>query len=204
MAVLPVPAGRVTRLAFAADSRTLALATDSAAIMLWDVAEASPRATVAWPSGPALFLVFSPDGKTLAAGGEDAEVRLWGTSSGKLEATLHGHTDAIDWIAFSRDGRSLFTASRDTTLRVWNLPTMRPERTSGGSRDGTTGGTCTRRSSSRLCALIHSHPVDFETHGVLEPGRVAAAGAADRLVQKCALDDEQAVLAVGIFRLVPL
>ena len=45
LAVLPVPAGRATRLAFAPDSRSLAAATDSATIMLWDVAEASPRAT---------------------------------------------------------------------------------------------------------------------------------------------------------------
>jgi WD40 repeat protein len=126
LVVLPVPTGRVTRLAFAPDSRTLALATDSPTIMLWDVAEASPRATVTWPSGPALFLVFSPDGKTLAAGGEDTELRLWDASSGKLESTLRGHTDAIDWIAFSRDGRTMFTASRDTTLRVWDFPTMRP------------------------------------------------------------------------------
>jgi len=42
----------------------------------------------------------------------------------------------------------------------------------------------TRRSSTRLRTLIHSHPVDFEAHGILEPGRVAAAGAADRLVEE--------------------
>ena len=37
LAILAVPAGRVTRLAFAPDGKTLAAATEAATIMLWDV-----------------------------------------------------------------------------------------------------------------------------------------------------------------------
>ena len=37
LAVLPVPDGRVTRLAFAPDGETLAAATEAATVMLWDV-----------------------------------------------------------------------------------------------------------------------------------------------------------------------
>ncbi len=126
LTVLPVTAGRVTRLAFAPDNRTLAVATDAPTLLLWNIAAPTPRATVACPFGPVLFLAFAPDGKTLASGGQDGQLRVWNAVSGKLEAMLHGHTDAIDWIAFSSSGRVICTASRDTTLKVWDFPTPRP------------------------------------------------------------------------------
>ena len=75
LAVLPVPDGRVTRLAFAPDGRTLAAATEAATVMLWDVAARSPLATLTSLSGPALYLAFSPDGKTLAAGEPACKLR---------------------------------------------------------------------------------------------------------------------------------
>ncbi len=125
LAVLPVPDGRVTRLAFAPDGRTLAAATEAATVMLWDVAARSPLATLTSLSGPALYLAFSPDGKTLAAGGADEVLRLWDTPSGKLRATFRGHHDAIDWVAFSADGRTLFTASGDTTIKMWDTTAAR-------------------------------------------------------------------------------
>jgi WD40 repeat protein len=127
LAVLPVPSGRVTRLAFAPDGKTLAAATETTTIMLWDVATASPRATMTWPSGPALYLAFAPDGKTLAAGGADEVLRLWDTSSGTLRATLRGHADAIDWVAFAPDGRTVLTASRDATVKLWDAAAQRTE-----------------------------------------------------------------------------
>src|SRR5205823_3543501 len=40
LAVLPAPEGRVTRLAFAPDGKTLAAATERATVTLWDVARA--------------------------------------------------------------------------------------------------------------------------------------------------------------------
>ena len=40
----------------------LAVATDSATIVLWNIAEAIPRATVACPFESALFIAFDPHG----------------------------------------------------------------------------------------------------------------------------------------------
>jgi WD40 repeat protein len=122
LAVLSVTTGRITRLAFAPDDKTLAAATETASIMVWDLTTKSPRATLSWQSGPALFLTFSPDSKTLASGGEDNLLRLWDASTGNLRASLRGHVDAIDWIMFSPDGRTIFTASRDATTKLWDVP----------------------------------------------------------------------------------
>jgi WD40 repeat protein len=124
-AVLPTPDGRVTRLAFSPDGKTIAAALEVPAILLWDVAATSPRATMRWPSGPAFSLAFAPDGKALASGGQDDSLRLWDHSSGHLRATLRGHDDAIDWIAFAPDGRTIFTASRDATIKLWDAATPR-------------------------------------------------------------------------------
>jgi WD40 repeat protein len=130
LAVLPVSAGRVTRVSFSPDGKTLAAASEAPSLVLWDVATFSPRATLTWPDGPALFLCFSPDGMTLAAGGEDHLLRLWDAASGKLSAILSGHSDAIDWIAFSSEGRTIYTASRDATIKLWDLPLAQSDRPS--------------------------------------------------------------------------
>ena len=127
VAVLPMPSGRVARLAFSPDGKTLAASTDGAEATLWDVAEAQPIVSLAWPSGMARYLAFSPDGKALAAGGDDETLRIWDVPAGTLRADLAGHADAIDWVAFSPDGKTLATAGKDATAKLWAVPPARPE-----------------------------------------------------------------------------
>ena len=122
LAVLSVPAGRVTRVMFAPDGKTLAAATEAATIMLWDLTTTTPRATLTWQSGPALSLAFSPDGATVASGGEDNVLRLWDASSGTLRATLRGHDDAIDWITFSPTFTTIFHGQPGLTHQALGLP----------------------------------------------------------------------------------
>ena len=129
VAVLPMPSGKVTRLAFSRDGKTLAASTTGAVATVWDVESvwdaesAVPIVTLAWPSGEAKYLAFSPDGKLLATGGDDETLRVWDIATGSLCADLLGHTDAINWVAFSPDGRTIATASRDTTVKLWDVPT---------------------------------------------------------------------------------
>jgi WD40 repeat protein len=121
-AVLPVAGGRVTRLAFAPDSKTVAGAAETPALVLWDIGAARPRAEIAWPSDPARFLAFSPDGRLIAAGCADGVLRVWDASTGTHRADLRGHTDAIERIAFAPDGRTIASASRDATVKLWDVP----------------------------------------------------------------------------------
>jgi WD40 repeat protein len=109
------------RLAFSPDSKALAAALEVPAIVLWDLAAVSPRATMRWPYGPALYLTFSPDGNALASGGLDASLRIWDGSSGEPRATLRGHADAIDWISFAPGGHVILSASRDATVKLWEV-----------------------------------------------------------------------------------
>ncbi len=133
VAVLPMPSGKVMRLAFSPDGRTLAASTGAPIVTLWNVANPWDAATIepivslAWPSGPALYLAFSPDGKALATGGEDETLRVWDVPAGTLRADLAGHSDAIDWVAFAPDGKTIATASRDATVKLWAVPPARTQ-----------------------------------------------------------------------------
>ncbi len=128
LAVLPMSSGKVARIAFSPDGKTLAASTDGPLVTLWDVAGAAPIVSLAWPSGMARYLAFSPDGKLLATGGDDETLRVWELPAGTLRADLAGHADAIDWLAFSPDGKTLATASKDATVKLWAVPpaTNRP------------------------------------------------------------------------------
>ena len=61
LAVLPTPDGRVMRLAFSPDGKTLAAATRGRRQSCSGTSPpASPRATMRWPSGPALYSRLRP------------------------------------------------------------------------------------------------------------------------------------------------
>ncbi|MEJ7636751.1 MAG: hypothetical protein WKF75_01875 [Singulisphaera sp.] len=122
VAVLPVPEGRVTRLALSPDGKTLAAATEGSTVMVWDVAGGEPRTSLSGHDGPVLCLAFSPDGATLASGGQDGTLRIWDPAGGRERKTLHGHADAIVWVAFSPDGKTVASASRDATVKLWDAP----------------------------------------------------------------------------------
>ena len=125
VAVLPMPSGRVTRLAFSRDGKMLAASTEGSVATAWDVAEAAPIVSLAWPGGEAKYLAFSPDGRALATAGDDEVLRVWDIPAGTLRAGLLGHADGINWVAFSPDGRTLATASKDATVKLWAVPPAR-------------------------------------------------------------------------------
>ena len=120
LAVLPVPSGQVTRLAFSPDGKTLAAATEASSIMLWDIASSSPREHAELALGSSPFPRLRPRRQDARRRRRGRRLALWDAVSGKLVRTLHGHADAIDWIAFLPDGRTVLTASRDMTVKLWN------------------------------------------------------------------------------------
>src|SRR5262249_33041798 len=68
---LPGRAQEVTCLAFAPDSRTLALGNHYGTAQVWDLANQQVRWTWRERTGPILAVAFAPDGATMATGSQD-------------------------------------------------------------------------------------------------------------------------------------
>jgi WD40 repeat protein/predicted Ser/Thr protein kinase len=135
VAVLHGHTGIVYRLAFAADGRRLASASDEipfggeardGTVRVWEV---DPQATLPVLRGHSSYVypvTFSPDGRWLASGSWDSTVRLWDAATGAPCAPPLPHPGFVKNLAFGADGRCLITACYgDDRLRFWDLATAR-------------------------------------------------------------------------------
>jgi WD40 repeat protein/tRNA A-37 threonylcarbamoyl transferase component Bud32 len=137
-------AGQSRCLAFAADSRSLAVGSFDhvIALDLWDLSRATRRCRLTDPgsgaapecSAPAAqptveanlsvaAVAFSADGATLAAGCSDGVIRMWDIASGDMRQTFSGHVGVISRLAFTPDGRTLASLGEDNVLNLWHLST---------------------------------------------------------------------------------
>jgi WD40 repeat protein len=129
------------RLAFTADSKTLAAGGHGGAIHLWnaetgqhirtlkdDVARSSQL-----QGNAVAALSFSPDGRYLAVGhgahttkwgNHEQFVRVWDMRSGQVVSRLP-HENYVFGVFFSADGKTLLTGSADGNVRVWSVPTWK-------------------------------------------------------------------------------
>jgi WD40 repeat protein len=114
----------VSHLAFAPDSRTLAVGfeeDDGNALALLDTASGERRSLLRWPGG-VVVLPFSPDGKTLAVSLAGNRLVLVNVARGEEILTLRmpGHADQL---AYSPDGKLLATATSTGAIHLWELAT---------------------------------------------------------------------------------
>jgi WD40 repeat protein len=109
--------GGVTSLAFTADGKKLAAATEFGDVKLWDMTTGKTEARV---KGSARCLAFTPDGQTLAAGGANG-VRLWDVATQRERALFEGRGDKVNAIAFTADGRTLAAGCSDGTVKLWDM-----------------------------------------------------------------------------------
>ncbi|MGO9463598.1 MAG: c-type cytochrome domain-containing protein [Isosphaeraceae bacterium] len=123
----PLPA--VTALVFRGDSRLLAVGTYGQ-VVLWDLGEGRPAASLGGIPGPVHALAFSRDGRRLAVGAglpaRSGLVRVYSVPDGTKIHEFIGHGDVVFALAFRPDGGQLASASFDQTVRFWDLGQCRP------------------------------------------------------------------------------
>jgi WD40 repeat protein len=129
--------GDVDHLAFTPDSQSLADASDTGGVYLWNVATRARVATLQSSNGNVLgsatsdAVAVSPDGATIAYGAQvnnknssvTASLTLWNVTTGQVTTTLNGGTDGMTSLAFSPDGNQLAASDIGGNVRLWDLTT---------------------------------------------------------------------------------
>jgi RNA polymerase sigma factor (sigma-70 family) len=116
---ISVKEGHFYRVAFAADSKTLATAEERQA-RLWDAATGRELHRLGDHKNWLSTVAFAPTGKIVATAERDGMVRLWDTATGKKLREFRGHPDGVLTVAFSPDGR-IVTGAAEAHIRLWEV-----------------------------------------------------------------------------------
>jgi WD40 repeat protein/tetratricopeptide (TPR) repeat protein len=122
---LDVPEGGAFGVTFSPDGRTVAVATNSGVVLLWDPATPTAHDTLAGHRDRVHRVIFSPDGLTLVSSGNDRTVKVWGMAARPNPDTLNTEQPWLTAAVLTADGKVLVTGSRDGTLRWWDRATGR-------------------------------------------------------------------------------
>ena len=212
--------GKVTALAFSADSLRLASGCTAGSNLVNSVADGSvvtSRPAYNTSVGPAAVtsIAFSSRG-IMASGCEDATIRVYSTNSwSQLWYSTNVPPTNVTAVAFSPDGSLLATASLDQTIELWStngwaLQGTLTGHTSGvtsvafspdgqkivsGSMDGTV--KVWNRSSGVCLLTIAAHALPVTATVFSSDGSLLISGSDDRTVRLWSSADGSAVCTLG-------
>jgi WD40 repeat protein len=110
---------------YSPDGSTLATASFTGTIRLWDAALGEERASWRTHQESISCLAYSPNGKALATGSLDRTVTVWDATTTKQLASLSDNAAGIYSLAYSGNGKNLVAASADGAVKVWNTADWR-------------------------------------------------------------------------------
>ncbi len=160
-------------LAFAPNSRTLAMNDRSGALALLDVASRARRATLA-VGEHVTCAIFSSDGEALVLGTQAGDLEWWDVGQAKRLARVAAHAGQVNDLALSPDGRTVVSGGKDGKVALWDVHTQAGK------------GSHSQHGREVLCVLF-----DQDGTSVLSSGR-------DNTVQRWNSDSlEQPKVTVG-------
>jgi WD40 repeat protein len=115
------PAGIPLSVAFAPDSRTVAVGCGDGQIRLYRVPEGSLVRALAGHSSSVTSLAFHPAGNWLVSGSRDRTVRLWNWTNGQAVKSLEGHSAWVQGVCLVERGTMIASVAADRTVRLWDL-----------------------------------------------------------------------------------
>jgi len=111
--------GNIHQFTFSPDLRTLATASDSDEVDLWDVATGKHIRSLIGHSQSVWSVAWSPDGQRIATGSEDHTIRMWDAHTGADLGIIGRHDLAVNLVAFLPGGRSLESYGADGEAKLW-------------------------------------------------------------------------------------
>jgi WD40 repeat protein/predicted Ser/Thr protein kinase len=117
---------QVYAVAWSADSKRLASASEDRTVRVWNPDTGASVLTLTGHAGVVKAVAWSPDGSRLATGSQDQAARIWDARTGRTIAVLDGHGGTVTAVAWRPDGSSVATSSDDRTVRLWDTDTGNP------------------------------------------------------------------------------
>lgn len=129
--------GQIQSVAYSADGRMCATASEDGTARIWDVDTCKVKHVLRGHRAKIHTVRFCREGRLVATGSCDRTVRLWEAATGKQIRALSGHTGCVRGIAFSPDNTELATASslsgKMGELILWEVSTGRRKSSGTGT-----------------------------------------------------------------------
>jgi WD40 repeat protein len=124
--------GSVYSLAFLANGRQLASASEDGTIRIWDINTGTTVQTLTGHKRSVFAIAVSPNGQLLVSAGNERDLFMWDVRSGKQTGKLSGHDYDVYTLQFSTDGRLLASSGKDQSIILWDMNKKRALRTLEG------------------------------------------------------------------------